>query len=890
MKYSEFNTNKQKCRFLCDLNKRNKSNCKSYTFNESLKFLSIDIKLLSGINSVELFKNDAPNYSSAFFLRFYKFKLDKLTFSQVNIALEILSEIRLKISKLDNIKCDVKNKIIIDDDFIFELIQIQKIHINFTLLKNIISLMKSYKIISKYSQDVKIIKRKNSNSNHIHFLKGDLGYYNQVKIEHETLIESIFEASDSIEKSKQFFVYFELYTIKKYSSTFRKHLNFENLKLLDDQTVVLIFNDNEKVNVNFFEPVLNDLLKGIFFTKSKNLLNHLQYIDFNQSIIDEYIKSKYKNIFSKLKSTGIKGDTTIIKQIKKIIYNNMAMSLQLRLSPLSVTAYMQTTYPKISYAELLIMYPYLCDKKLLELENNNIKKQQTRYTDSDKITDKHIKDYLNNKLKIGDDEEIDFVEYLNQDLEDYYKLRKFKSFIKTASKYKTSNKKKYKNYLTKFLKFLYGSVLGDIIIDIEQDKFIRKNFDNRHLLIKSINSSLLKCTTSLAKNFQSYGETIKFYELFNATAKNNLDIYLDSDDPIESILKKHCRMKNIKEKSMHVPILNKVVLKMAYHIESIIDDSKYSIYSKNNLATNTIYVKFNILFKYCFEPVIKIGELSNNAKIDIKESIEKMGKDNTETANKYKGIINSFLEKYNLSIDIKSEKNQIVNKSLVLYSEFEKLIDSLYIKSNLNYSKSYIPHKNLQQATYYILAFYSGLREIELLTRLRRDLFISDNILFIDVNTKGLKETNTNDGNFKSSSGKRRVQFEIRNEKYLRTIKLYYKIIHEDGAKFLFPSYNKVKNKYFENKIQNASFLSSLNTYLKVQLNNNNLNIKRYITLHSFRHSYATYTFENILNNPNEAALKSDFLDFLVKIGHAEPGVTFKFYIHLDFILFKLLR
>lgn len=874
MQYNEFIKIKLKAKFLCDLPKRSKLEYKHYTFTKSLSLLLEDLKL---INKIDINNKKLKRFK----ILFEKYKLDKIGNEELDIIDKMLDKAQHKIAKLELVKIDKNKLIILDDTIIFELMQIKIFHDNILLGQKIISLLKAYKIISVISQEVKIQKRKNNNRNHTHFLKGDLFYYDHVKLLRDRFEEQILNEVDTTKREALFYIYFELYTVKKYKQDILEYLKRENLRQLNDNLITLIYIEKDKIFIEFFEPLLNSLLGKVFFTStSSSLFDYPQHLAINKGQINEYIRDNYAIILDKLKSIGIKSITTRINKAKEIIKNNIAMQLQLNTSSFYVTVLKQDIYPKISYSELLTIYPEVADEKLIRIENKNILNQQ-RAPNNSIITDKNIEDYFNNKLIIGDEEEMDIVEYFEKDLSDYNKLKRFKSFIHNNDKFEKDNKQKYKKYLQSFLQFLYGTTLGDIIYKVESN-VKQLNIISRQQLIDYMISFLRKRNQNKQVEFETNNNISLFYALFIEVAKNNNELQSDITDPVESILMDQCKTFNAKEKNSFKPSIHELIIQMANHLETIIDDSMYSVYPGNNLQSSTVYNKMNILFNYCFYFIVKKGEISKILSADIKEAITAIS-DNQDTYTKYKSIINEFLEKFDLEIDGDVDRIKYANKSLIMNTEMERLINSYYKNGK------HIKNSDLQDAAYYILAFHSGLREIELITRLRKDVFIVDNTIFIDVNTKGLKDSNKNDGNFKSAAGKRRVKFVIENEIYLKIIVRYYGIICEDNTKFLFPLMNEKNKTFYQHKLQKASFLVRLNNYLKNELNQNEFGIKRYVSLHSFRHTYATNNLKNILFQTPENQSKGDFMDFLIKIGHAEPDVTFTYYIHLDFVIYKLL-
>lgn len=68
------------------------------------------------------------------------------------------------------------------------------------------------------------------------------------------------------------------------------------------------------------------------------------------------------------------------------------------------------------------------------------------------------------------------------------------------------------------------------------------------------------------------------------------------------------------------------------------------------------------------------------------------------------------------------------------------------------------------------------MRISELKSRLFQDIYMYDDILYIDVNIKGLRKLNLK---LKRKSAKRRIKVIIKNKKHLTLIKQWYRILEK---------------------------------------------------------------------------------------------------------------
>jgi integrase len=228
-------------------------------------------------------------------------------------------------------------------------------------------------------------------------------------------------------------------------------------------------------------------------------------------------------------------------------------------------------------------------------------------------------------------------------------------------------------------------------------------------------------------------------------------------------------------------------------------------------------------------------------------------------------------------------------KSLVFKEEIDFILDLIkeYFefeakKRDKKYLKFY-KFLTLQFQAYIIFGFYTGLRLNELRTRTHSDIIeepfyiydsrITKNVFSINVNKKGLKGIQKINS-FKSSNATRRVCFEIRNDVHAEIFKDFIQKSMSYGSRYLFKEY-EYKNSKISKKVLKLSKLSFLNELIQ--------NIThRYTSLHSLRHSYATYWLLDRINSDEN--FNDIIMNFSIEIGHVTPQVTFQNYIHYELI------
>jgi len=230
-----------------------------------------------------------------------------------------------------------------------------------------------------------------------------------------------------------------------------------------------------------------------------------------------------------------------------------------------------------------------------------------------------------------------------------------------------------------------------------------------------------------------------------------------------------------------------------------------------------------------------------------------------------------------------------VMKSIIFKDEIDVILQNIeiYIRevalnNNTKYSKFY-KYIVLQYQAFIILSFYTGMRLNETRTRMHSDIVkelfyiydktIQDNVYSIDINVKGLKKDKNIKklDSFKSSNASRRVNFRIIEDNHA---KIFNDFLQISKGTYLFTDFDIVNRKPFS-AVMKLSRLDLLNKIIRKVTS-------RYATIHSLRHSYATYwLLDRIVKKEN---FNEILLNFSIEIGHVTPEITMQSYMHYELI------
>lgn len=260
--------------------------------------------------------------------------------------------------------------------------------------------------------------------------------------------------------------------------------------------------------------------------------------------------------------------------------------------------------------------------------------------------------------------------------------------------------------------------------------------------------------------------------------------------------------------------------------------------------------------------------------------------------NKLNFLVTDFLKFHNVDFKKYTINAKHIPKSLIFLEEIDVIleeIENVYKKEALKNKKSYSKFYKyivLQYQSFIILGFYSGMRLNEIRTRRHADIIqeplylynhrIKDAVYSVDINVEGLKsDINSKTAHsFKTSNASRRVGFVISNEKHSKIFEAFLQESAKKNRMYLFKDFDLEAHSQFESAMK-LTKTQRLNEIIQKVT-------KRYATLHSLRHSYATWWFmHRIMSGQN---FNDALLNFSIEIGHVTPEVTMRSYIHYELI------
>jgi integrase len=642
------------------------------------------------------------------------------------------------------------------------------------------------------------------------------------------------------------------------------NLDNDNKIIINESLLIECYkNKYFKENTYFVDIIFKNLIKsGIISKRSTSIIKATRYIDSNPNtdcyietdfnyydkvltlrdelltnILEEFdLDKKEEHLFIYLYLFSInKFDDDIIKnfQIDKLVNLNGKIAL----------IFVKST-DILSYVKTIFFDEHLNDvfRKLFFHESINILDNiYTLFVKSfkqyEKVLNKYLTQYFSN-LKIPYAKKM-----IKQQINLEYQLHHtpFQYTLRKIGTYPQMN------YLE--LVVLFPEIKNETFIKIEQENIAKHidsgSFDEDDLYEMSLEKYM--------KEDIGLYDDLKKIRRFNVTSKEDFHQYKKN---LNLIMTKYNKTDKF------------------YYILSYIDDltkkSKHYASTPEKLSTKYIQDSLYILIPFCFNIILKEGKLDEYTLLIIEEKLSNMSNDDSKR--NYKIIINQFLSKFNMSINSQNKHNIYVKKSLIFKSELDQLFQRLVDDATNNHIVKY------QKFIFCALLYYSGLRFQELRTRLINDIYIYDDIIYIDVNTKGMKKVNQIENatfDLKTPTARRRVEIKINDIKYLELVKLYLSALEESKVKFLFPKILNL-NDVSEEIPQSESYFNSINNDIKIVTN-------RYATLHSFRHSFITISLAKILSNPEKQ--KNLVYNLIVEIGHGDPSTTLKYYAHIDWII-----
>jgi len=293
---------------------------------------------------------------------------------------------------------------------------------------------------------------------------------------------------------------------------------------------------------------------------------------------------------------------------------------------------------------------------------------------------------------------------------------------------------------------------------------------------------------------------------------------------------------------------------------------------KNQIRLSTFRNYVGILNKHLFTVIEDFADIKREEIETIINRFEK-GSYKKSSIRKSKMLINrffNFLGKNGFDIDV---YGSFYPKSLI----FEDELDDILEKIENEYKKEYGVERLgkienfmvMQLQALVLLGFYTGLRLNEARTLQFDSIYIYDDAIFVDIDSKGLK---IGGKRLKTLNAKRRVKKVIKNKNHLEFLKNWLKNREEiKSSKNLF--LEKSKYSTIKKKMIDENYFMLINRVIKDTT-------KRYATFHSLRHSYVTYSIRDILVSDYPYEL----LELSVTTGHETPDTTLKSYCHADLL------
>lgn len=308
-----------------------------------------------------------------------------------------------------------------------------------------------------------------------------------------------------------------------------------------------------------------------------------------------------------------------------------------------------------------------------------------------------------------------------------------------------------------------------------------------------------------------------------------------------------------------------------------------------NISTFSEYL--GLLRKHLFSRLTDFEHIDEAALFNILDVYKANGAARNSLI-KLNFLVSDFFRFHNVDFKKYRINAKHVVKSLVFKEEIDPILEEIenyYKREASDHKKKYSKfYKNivLQNQAFVILGFYAGMRLDEIRTRRHADIIqepfyiynygIKDAVYSVDINVVGLKkdENSKKIDSFKSSNASRRVNFVIKNEKHNQIFMYFLEESVKKNPMYLFKDFDLSSHSQFDS-VMKLSKIQILNDIIRKVT-------KRYATLHSLRHSYATWwLMDRIIDGQN---FNDALLNFSIEIGHATPDVTMRSYIHYELI------
>ncbi len=395
----------------------------------------------------------------------------------------------------------------------------------------------------------------------------------------------------------------------------------------------------------------------------------------------------------------------------------------------------------------------------------------------------------------------------------------------------------------------YPNVLSKELLDIEKERRERVFSLPERIEDERDNSDVLQVDLS---DVEALADLLKI-------KGNNF-----TEDNIDEVVKEiHSYLKH--NESMHTQLIFEYVL---YRLDAL---------KRGDFVLTTLKGYLGIINKHLFHMVEDLEYIQPYELDAISQRLENFNYKNSSVKKIYSQIKDFFQFHGKDKPFLADITSLFYPKSMVMSNELDLILEiglrNLYKEKHaITRVSAYHKFDILQQKILVLCGFYFGLRRNELRTRLIEDIYYYDDIVYIDVNEKGLKKEKLT---LKTSSAKRRVKSKIKNKEHLTLITNWIKVMTENREKdsFLFP---KLGDKgVITDDIMDESVFNDINIVIKNTT-------KRYCTFHSLRHSFATYRYAQLLKETTPTPY--DLLQLSMQLGHETPEISLSSYIHADML------
>ena len=290
---------------------------------------------------------------------------------------------------------------------------------------------------------------------------------------------------------------------------------------------------------------------------------------------------------------------------------------------------------------------------------------------------------------------------------------------------------------------------------------------------------------------------------------------------------------------------------------------------KEKMAASTVKGYVGLLEKHLFSKVEDLSAVETYEINDILSKLERL-QYKRKSIRKTRALIHSFFSFHNKKHTLQVANISSYPKSLIFSDELDDIlscIDRSVTEEALRLGKRY-EFKVLQLKTIVLLGFYTGLRKNELRSRLLKDIYIYNDVLYVDVNKEGLKKLGLN---LKTTNAKRRIAAKIENKEHLSIIKRFLDLRSTIKNKSPFVFLRISEDNTIRSKAVDESVFDEITLILQSFTG-------RYVSFHSLRHSYATYEVLKTLQSPSSDPYR--LLDLSLRMGHETPETTLKVYTH----------